>query len=344
MEINAKIGEIRLAFLEDFKKIRNSKDLEQLKIRYLGKKGLLQEVMVSLKNCSNKERPTFGKLLNDLKKEIISHYENSLQRLKKEEQDKQLQKEKIDVTLPGKKQFLGRKHPTMQMMDKIIDILSQMSFSVQYGPDLETDYYNFEALNFDKEHPARDMQDTFYFSSDFLLRTHTSNVQIRVMEKNKPPIRVIAPGRCFRNETISSRSHVMFHQVEAFYIDKNVTFGDLMATMEQFFSSLLGEKVKTRFRPSYFPFVEPGMEVDIYCSACKGEGCSLCKQSGWLEVCGAGMIHPKVLKAGGIDPEIYSGYAWGLGIERLAMLHYGIKDVRMFTQNDMRFLEQFPAL
>jgi phenylalanyl-tRNA synthetase alpha chain len=228
-----------------------------------------------------------------------------------------------------------------KMMDKMIEVLISMGFSVQYGPDLESDYYNFEALNFEPDHPARDMQDTFYVSEDKLLRTHTSNVQGRVIEKYNPPIRVVAPGRCFRNETVSARSHVFFHQIEGFYIDENVTFADLLATMDEFWSKVFQQKIKTRYRPSYFPFVEPGMEGDISCIICEGKGCRICKNSGWLEVFGAGMIHPNVLKAGNVDPEKYSGYAWGLGIERLAMLYYGIKDIRLFTQNDMRFLSQF---
>jgi phenylalanyl-tRNA synthetase alpha chain len=219
-----------------------------------------------------------------------------------------------------------------------------MGFSVQYGPDIETDYYNFEALNFPHDHPARDMQDTFYIASNVLLRTHTSNIQTRIMESEKPPIRIIAPGKVYRNETITARSHVFFHQVEAVYVDKDVTFVDLLSTMDEFLAKIFGKKVETRYRPSYFPFVEPGMEVDIGCLNCKGNGCNLCKYTGWLEVAGAGMIHPEVLKNGDIDPETYSGYAWGLGVERLCMLKHGIKDIRLFTENDLRFLEQFSAV
>lgn len=226
----------------------------------------------------------------------------------------------------------------------MIDILAGMGFSVQYGPDIDTDYYNFEALNFPPDHPARDMQDTFYISKDVLLRTHTSNIQARVMEANTPPIRIIAPGKAFRNESITARSHVFFHQVEALYIDKNVTFADLLATMNEFLVKMFRHKVVTRFRPSYFPFVEPGMEVDVNCLSCQGSGCHICKHSGWLEVAGAGVVHPEVLKNGGIDPDVYSGYAWGMGVERLAMLINGVTDIRMFTENDMRFLSQFPSI
>ena len=236
---------------------------------------------------------------------------------------------------------MGRKHPITQMLEKLLDILIGMGFSVQLGPDVDTDYYNFEGLNFAPDHPARDMQDTFYFSPELLLRTHTSNVQVHIMEEEKPPIRIVAPGRSFRNETISARSHVFFHQVEGIYIDKGVSFADLMATLEEFISKLFGEKIEARFRPSYFPFVEPGLEVDIRCTRCRGEGCRICKHTGWLEILGAGMVHPNVLKKANIDPEVYTGYAWGIGIERLAILFYDIPDIRLFTENNLRFLEQF---
>jgi phenylalanyl-tRNA synthetase alpha chain len=219
-----------------------------------------------------------------------------------------------------------------------------MGFSVQLGPDIDSDYYNFEGLNFPPEHPARDMQDTFYLTPQMLLRTQTTNIQLRTMESQKPPIRIIAPGKVYRNETITARSHVFFHQVDALYIDKGVTFADLLATLHEFLSRLFHQEVETRFRPSYFPFVEPGMEVDVRCLSCGGTGCMLCKYSGWLEVAGAGMVHPEVLKNGGIDPEVYSGYAWGMGVERIILLRHGVRDIRLFTENDMRFLEQFPAL
>lgn len=341
MSISSQIDQIRSTFLDELKKAINSKELENIKVRYLGKKGPIQDLMKQLKDVSNDERPLMGKLINDLKQEVSSHCENSLACITLEERSKRFEREKIDVTLPGRKRYIGRMHPIHLMMNRVTDILVGMGFSVQYGPDIDSDYYNFEGLNFPPDHPARDMQDTFYVTDDLLLRTHTSNVQVRVMQTNKPHIRVIAPGRCFRNETISARSHVFFHQVEGFYIDKDVSFADLLATMDEFWKKLLGQDVKTRFRPSYFPFVEPGMEVDISCTACEAKGCRICKYSGWLEVAGAGMIHPNVLKSGMIDPEEYSGYAWGLGIERLAMLEYGIKDIRNFTENDMRLLTQF---
>ena len=336
------ISQLRNTFLEELKPINSSKDLELLKVKYLGKQGPVVKLMVELKGCSAEERPLLGKLINDLKEELASQCDQTLARIKSAELASQFAREWIDATLPGRRNNLGKMHPVQQMLQKVLDILIGMGFSIQLGPDVDTDYYNFEGLNFAKDHPARDMQDTFYLNPELLLRTHTSNVQVHVMEEHKPPIRIVAPGRCFRNENISARSHVFFHQVEGVYIDKHVSFADLMATMEEFISKLLGQKVETRFRPSYFPFVEPGLEVDVRCTRCKGVGCRICKHSGWLEILGAGMVHPHVLQKGNIDPEVYSGYAWGLGIERLAILFYDIPDIRMFTENDLRFLSQFP--
>ncbi|MBI5272894.1 MAG: phenylalanine--tRNA ligase subunit alpha [Chlamydiia bacterium] len=337
-----KITSLRSQFICELREAVSSKDLEALKVKYLGKKGPIQALMLELKHASPEERPQAGKLINDLKEEFLSHCDHSLHRVKQREMAAAFQQEWLDATLPGRKQFLGRAHPISQMLQRILDILIGMGFSVQLGPDVDTDYYNFEGLNFAADHPARDMQDTFYLGKNRLLRTHTSNVQVHAMEKFKPPIRIAAPGRAFRNEDISARSHVFFHQIEGFYIDKHVTFADLLSTMEEFLHKLLGAEVKTRFRPSYFPFVEPGMEVDVHCTACKGSGCRLCKHTGWLEILGAGMIHPNVLMKGRIDPEEYSGYAWGMGLERLAILQYDIPDIRLFTENDMRFLSQFP--
>lgn len=341
MSLQNLICDLRTSFLQELTTSISVKDLDALKIKYFGKKGSIQALMNELKNCSPADRPHMGKLINDLKEELSSHCDNSLSRLEKEEMDQRLSQETLDPTLPGFKPFIGRIHPIHQMMNKVVDILNGMGFSVQSGPDVDTEYYNFEGLNFAPDHPARDMQDTFYLEQDLLLRTHTSNVQVHTMEKYTPPIRVIAPGRCFRNEDISARSHVFFHQVEGFYIDRNVSFADLLTTMEEFLSKLLGEKVHTRFRPSYFPFVEPGVEVDVRCTSCKGSGCRLCKHTGWLEILGAGMIHPNVLKKGNIDPDEFSGFAWGMGIERLVILQSGIPDIRLFTQNDIRFLSQF---
>jgi phenylalanyl-tRNA synthetase alpha chain len=342
MSLPDQIGQLRTYFIRELRDASSSKELEELKVKYLGKKGPIQSLMLELKSCSAEERPHLGKLINDLKEEFVSHCANSLSRLKGEEMAAAFEKEWLDATLPGRRPFLGRIHPINQMIQRIVEILIGMGFSVQYGPDVDLDFYNFEGLNFSPDHPARDMQDTFYLGEGLLLRTHTSNVQVHTMETFSPPLRIVAPGRAFRNEDISTRSHVFFHQIEGFYIDKEVSFADLFSTMDEFLSKLLGKQAETRFRPSYFPFVEPGVEVDVRCTACKGSGCRVCKHTGWLEILGAGLIHPNVLKKGKIDPEVYSGYAWGMGIERLAMLHFDIPDIRFFTENDIRFLSQFP--
>lgn len=336
-----KIDHLKQDFDKEINQVASVSDLEALKVKYLGRKGPVQALMPFLKDVPAEDKPGVGKLINDLKEHISSRISLAETLLVEKEQSARIAEEAIDITLPGRLKTTGRKHVITKAMDEMVDILVSMGFSVQYGPDIDTDYYNFEALNFAPDHPARDMQDTFYISPNVLLRTHTSNVQVRTMEAAKPPIRIIAPGKAYRNETITARSHVFFHQIEGFYIDKNVTFADLQATMREFFSRLFKTEIETLFRPSYFPFVEPGMEVDIRCLSCKGGGCPLCKYTGWLEVAGAGMIHPEVLKNGGIDPEEYSGYAWGMGVERMIMLKNGITDIRMFTENDLRFLRQF---
>lgn len=339
--MDEQINTIRKDFLDDLKGIATTADIEAVKVRYLGKKGPVQGLMKGLRDLSAEERPNAGKFINELKVELEKHLAARNEALLIEEESAQLANEQVDVTLPGRQRFAGRKHVITQTLEEIVDILAEMGFSVQHGPHIESDYYNFEALNFAEDHPARDMQDTFYLSTKHLLRTHTSNIQARVMEAQKPPIRIIAPGKVYRNETITARSHVFFHQVEAFYVDKGVSFADLVATLDEFLAKLFHQDVKTRYRPSYFPFVEPGMDVEMSCLKCGGSGCTLCKHSGWLEIAGAGMVHPEVLKNGDIDPEIYTGYAWGFGIERIVMMKYGIGDIRLFTENDQRFLKQF---
>lgn len=342
--MHEKIEQLKRQFESEIERVASSIDLENVKIKYLGKKGPIQELMKALKEVAANDRPATGKIINDLKEYIASSIDHIEQRLIAQEDAKRLEHETLDIALPGRQHFAGRKHVINQVLDDMVDILISMGFSVQSGPDIDTDYYNFEALNFAADHPARDMQDTFYIAPNVLLRTHTSNVQVRFMESHQPPIRIIAPGKVYRNETITARSHVFFQQVEAIYIDKDVSFADLQLTMTEFLSKLFHTEVETRFRPSYFPFVEPGMEVDLRCLNCKGQGCSLCKHSGWLEVAGAGMVHPAVLKSANIDSEVYSGFAWGMGVERLVLLKHGVKDIRMFTENDMRFLRQFTAL
>lgn len=338
------LEDIKRSFTDEVKNTSTASEVETLKVRYLGRKGPIQDLMKGLKELPKEERPQAGMMINNLKEELQRQCDEALSSLQKNELEKQLSEEVVDVTLPGRRYRPGRKHILTQVMDEIIQILSEMGFSVQYGPDIESDYYNFEALNFPPDHPARDMQDTFYLDDKILLRTHTSSIQARVMEQTQPPIRIIAPGRAYRNEAVTARSHVFFHQIEGFYIDKGVTFANLFSTLQEFLEKLMGKETEIRYRPSFFPFVEPGMEVDIRCALCKGEGCPMCKHTGWVEVMGAGMIHPEVLKNGAIDPEIYSGFAWGFGLERLVNIKHGVNDIRLFTQNDMRFHNQFSAV
>lgn len=339
--MHEKVVEIRQRFKEKLAVVKHSADLELLKVEFFGKKGFFQQLTKLLQGVSADQRPILGKEINDLKEELVELSAQAVSSFRIAELASRIDGERVDVTLPGRRGFLGRKHPLTALMDEVIQIFSEMGFSVQYGPDIDTDWYNYEGLNFSPDHPAREMQDTFYVDANLLLRSHTSNTQLRIMERNTPPIRIITPGTVYRNENISARSHVFFHQVEGLYIDRHTSLLDLLGTMREFWQKLLGSKVKVRFRPSYFPFVEPGLEIDIFCSQCKGKGCQLCKESGWLEVAGAGMVHPEVLKNGGIDPELYLGYAWGLGLERLAMLRYCIDDIRLFSENDFRFLSQF---
>lgn len=319
----------------------NLEQVEELRVRLLGKKGPMQALMVDLKDVPKEDKPAMGKRLNELKQAIQQAIQNKQDLFAAQQLEKKLSQEKIDVTLPGKKQVFSREHPIHKFMQEIIDVFVSMGFAVQEGPEVESDFYNFEGLNFPPDHPARDMQDTFYVTDEILLRTHTSNVQVRHMESHTPPFRIIAPGKVYRNEDVNVRSHVLFHQVDGFYVDKGVSMSDLLATLKTFFIKLFGSDVKARFRPSYFPFVEPGIEADVTCMICAAKGCKICKGTGWLEVLGAGMIHPNVLKNTGIDPEEYSGFAWGLGVERILMIMRGITDIRLFWENDLRFLEQF---
>lgn len=339
-----RIDQVKKAFDQEAVRAATTADFDAIRVRFLGKKGPVQELMKSLKDVSAEDRPAVGKAINDLKDSLSASLEARQAVLQQTEQNVRLDKETLDVTLPGRKGYVGRKHILSKTLDEMIEIHQKMGFAVQLGPDIETDFYNFEALNFPPDHPARDMQDTFYIAPDVLLRTHTSNVQIRVMEKTNPPIRIIAPGKVYRNETITARSHVFFNQVEGLYVDKDVSFVDLLSSLDYFFKEFFSSDVKTRYRPSFFPFVEPGMEVDVSCIACNGSGCPLCKQTGWLEVAGAGMVHPEVLKSCSIDPEEYTGFAWGMGVERLCMLRAGIPDIRMFAENDLRFCEQFVGI
>ena len=315
--------------------------LDQVRIKYLGRKGIITSFLKSLKDLPEEDRPALGQLSNQLKRQVEEILLKRTEELKEPEVSLKKGKLSLDYTLPGRKGWEGKLHPITQISERMIQIFYGMGFEVAKGPDVETDYYNFSSLNFPQDHPARDMQDTFYVSNDVLLRTHTSPVQVRVFEKRKPPVRIIAPGRCYRNEAINARSYCTFHQVEGFYVDTDVTFADLKGVLTAFVWEMFGRDIKLRFRASFFPFTEPSAEVDISCVICGGKGCSVCKHHGWLEILGAGMIDPEVFKAVGYDPEVYSGYAFGMGVERIAMLKYRIDDIRLFFENDLRFLRQF---
>ncbi len=334
------INNLKAEMLGKLEIINNAKDLEQFRLDYLVKKGPLQALFDKLKTLPNTEKPLIGKELNVCRKTIEEKFGDIKQSLESQVSSEPT----IDLTLPGRRSFKGSYHPIYQTLDKMVEIFANLGFTVANGPDIEDDYHNFDALNFQADHPARDMQDTFFIKSDrndVLLRTHTSPVQVRVMQLQKPPIRTIMPGRVYRNEAISSRSLAEFHQIEGLYIDKNVTFAELKATMMVFAQKMYGENIKFRFRPSFFPFTEPSAEMDITCYLCNGKGCRVCKHSGWLEVVGCGMVHPNVLKNCGIDPEEYSGYAFGFGIERVTMLRIGIDDIRLLHENNYKFLSQF---
>ena len=315
---------------------------EIFRIQFLGTKGLIKSLMGEMKNVPAENRREMGQVLNELK--LIA--ENRYEELKTTTDDRQQTSEStLDLTLPGESLPLGSRHPISIVRNKIVSIFQRLGFAVAEGPEIEDDWHNFTALNLPENHPARDMQDTFYVSQnpDWMLRTHTSNVQVREMEKGKLPIRIICPGRVYRNETISARAHCFFHQVEGLYIANDVSFADLKQTLYFFVQEMFGDTMKVRFRPSYFPFTEPSAEMDITCLICGGAGCNVCKHTGWVEILGCGMVHPKVLENCGIDSNKYSGFAFGMGIERITMLKYQIKDLRLFSENDLRFLKQFTS-
>ena len=306
-----------------FEELAQSQDLKALdavRVKYLGKKGELTAILKQMGKLSAEERPVIGQLANQVRGDI---------------------EEKLDVTLPGKKNVIGKRHPLTVVLDELKEIVIGMGFEIAQGPEVELDYYNFEALNIPKDHPARDTQDTFYINDNVVLRTQTSPIQIRVMENQKPPIRILAPGRVYRADEVDATHSPLFHQVEGLVVDKNITMADLKGTLEVFVKKLYGEDTVVRFRPHHFPFTEPSAELDVQCFHCHGEGCSLCKGEGWIEILGCGMVHPKVLTNCGIDPEEYSGFAFGMGLERMVMMRYNIDDLRLFYDNDIRFLNQF---
>jgi phenylalanyl-tRNA synthetase alpha chain len=314
--------------------------LQDIRVRYLGRKGELTAIMKGMGQLSAEERPQVGAIANRVKEEIEKLFEHRLSKIRSAEIALRLERERIDITLPGRRSFPGSKHPITLVTEEIVEIFSALGFAVEEGPEIEKDFYNFEALNMPKDHPARDMQDTFYISDEVVLRTHTSPVQIRTMLRHAPPVRVIAPGTVYRRDSDLTHSP-MFHQIEGFLVDRRVTFGDLKGILTAFVNQFFGGGVGVRFRPSFFPFTEPSAEVDIQCVICGGRGCRVCKNSGWLEILGSGMIDPEVFKAVHYDPENYSGFAFGMGLERIAMLKFGVNDLRLFFENDLRFLRQF---
>ena len=316
-------------------------DTEQIKIKYLGKKGELTAVLRGMGALSAEERPVIGQLANEVRADIEAALAQKVKEAQAKALEEKLKSERLDVTMPGKAPAMGHVHPLTQVQRELENIFIGMGFSIVEGPEVELDYYNFQALNIPENHPARDTQDTFYIGENVLLRSQTSPVQVRTMEHQKPPIRIISPGRVYRSDALDATHSPLFHQLEGLVVDKGITMGDLKGTLEIFAKKLFGERTQIRFRPHHFPFTEPSAEVDVSCFVCGGKGCRLCKGEGWIEILGAGMVHPFVLSNCGIDPEEYSGFAFGLGLERIAMTRYGIDDIRLFYENDERFLKQF---
>ena len=332
---------IRQLALKAIEEAEDQQGLENLRVKYLGKKGELTAILKQMGKLSPEERPIMGQLANDVRAAIEETFTKKAAHLKEALLEQRLKRETIDVTLPGKHKELGSKHPLSIVLDEIKEIFVGMGFDIVEGPEVESDYYNFEALNIPANHPAKDEQDTFYINDKIVLRTQTSPVQVRVMEQGKLPIRMIAPGRVFRADEVDATHSPSFHQIEGMVIDKGITFSNLKGTLTQFVQKLFGKETKVKFRPHHFPFTEPSAEMDVTCFKCGGKGCRVCKGSGWIEILGCGMVHPKVLHDCGIDPEVYSGFAFGIGLERVALLKYEIDDMRLLYENDVRFLQQF---
>ena len=339
MSLLKRLESTREKFFQEIENLELSESaLEYLRIRYLGRKGTIADLFSLLPNQSKDLKPELGKQLNRLKNEVV---ENLSSLSKKIRQQENTPLPSFDLTLPGDFIPFGSLHPIEQTMQEVKEIFKSIGFSVVYGPEVDDDYHNFEALNIPKHHPARDMQDTFYVAEDIVLRTHTSNTQIHVMEEKDPPLRVIVPGRVYRNEAVSVRSYCLFHQVEGLYVNQNVTFAELKGTLEYFIKEFFGEEVRSRFRPSFFPFTEPSAELDVECAICNGKGCRVCGHSGWSELLGCGMIHPKVFESVGYDYEKHTGFAFGMGLDRVTMAKHSIDEIRLLYENDLRFLEQF---
>ena len=341
--MQAMIDELAKQAAESLGQVSSKETLASFWQEYLSKNGKIPALMKNLRTVAPEERPAMGKIINELKQKVQADYDAAAETVKQAELAARNAAETVDITLPAKTRPMGGLHPLTLITNQIIDVFSGMGFSVGTFPEIEDDDHNFTRLNVPKDHPARDMQDTFFIEKnpDILLRTHTSSIQVRTMEHHRPPIRVICPGRVFRNEAISYRAHCIFHQIEGLYIDEGVSFADLKQSLLFFAKELFGEQTAIRMRPSYFPFTEPSAEVDVSCNLCGGKGCPVCKGTGWLEILGCGMVDPNVLEANGIDPQKYSGFAFGMGIERIAMLKYGVGDLRLYFENDVRFLRQF---
>ncbi len=339
--MKTQLEKIRQAAKEALDSFESKEQIEEARIKYLGKKGELTAILKQMGKLSAEERPVIGQLANEIRADIEAKIAAKSEELKKAELAKRLEDEKLDVTMPGTEVSIGHKHPLSIVLDEIKEIFMGMGFDVAEGPEVEYDYYNFEALNIPKDHPARDTQDTFYIDDNIVLRTQTSPVQIRFMEQHKPPFRMIAPGRVFRSDAVDATHSPLFHQIEGLVVDKGVSMADLKGTLEAFAKRLYGEDTKIRLRPHHFPFTEPSCEIDVSCFKCGGKGCPMCKGEGWIEILGGGMVHPKVLKNGGVDPEEYSGFAFGIGLERLVMFRFNIDDMRLLYENDLRFLGQF---
>lgn len=336
-----KLLELQKNALAEIAEADSIEKAESLRVKYLGKKGELTIILKGMGKLSAEERPVVGKVGNEVRTAIEEGINNAKTELKKAEQAKKLAEEVIDVTMPSKEFKVGKKHPITKIIDEVTDIFIGMGFSIAEGPEVETVRNNFDALNAPKDHPSRDMSDTFYINDDLLLRTQTSPVQIRTMEKEDLPIKIIAPGRCFRSDSPDATHSPMFHQIELLVVGKDITMTEFKGTLNTFVQKLFGSETNTKFRPHNFPFTEPSAEIDVTCFKCGGKGCPVCKREGWIEILGAGMVHPNVLRNCGIDPEVYSGFAAGMGVERLAMLKYGIDDIRLLFENDVRFLDQF---
>ena len=336
-----KLLNLQEAALNEIKNTSSIEEVESLRVKYLGKKGEITAILKEMGKLSAEERPVIGQVANKVRESIEGSISSKKEELKAIEKQKKLAKEVIDVTMPAKPIKVGKKHPISQIIDEVSEIFMGMGFSIAEGPEVETVENNFDALNAPTDHPSRDMSDTFYINSELLLRTQTSPVQVRTMKNQELPIKIIAPGRCFRFDAPDATHSPMFHQIEGLVVGKDVTMAQLKGTLEMFVKKLFGENTKTKFRPHNFPFTEPSAEVDVTCFKCQGKGCPMCKQEGWIEILGAGMVHPNVLRNCGINPEVYSGFAFGMGLDRITMLKYEIDDIRLLFENDMRFLDQF---